>query len=913
MAYADDLPAQAGRTHSRPSFLRVLIRALGVSFLSLISLALALYAYLYLPQVQDLFFDVRPYWYQGLLYWFWFYIVGLIFWALPLVFTARLLLQQSYQNIGVDSLRRYNFFVLDFPKYFVVAAFLIVLGGIYIAASNLPLDTKTSEAEGVLRAYLTRHILLLFGFTAVFAVFLVYRGAFIRQYFRFMERFEKRRPKTFRRLLILFETLAAPQKGDLREMSFHLEELKPGFIDRDTFIAGQRGKAFMMLYLIVVSAITLILIAIHFLSYAPAFSAVFSPMTLSSWPTPVRNLVLYLSDTLWLQRAALLPMLFGAWLPFMALLALLSNRYQFPFIVTLLVVATGTTLFISDGHDARVLNLSQQQTTRATSQAQIKPPAGPAALPLDEAIALWKKNNGWAEKGCDGELDPAARALCPRPIIVAGEGGGSRAGFFLASALGHLQDRSLDPREAADGTRLRRFSDQLFAISSVSGSSAGAAFFVGALQAHPTESAPRLVRALYRQRLWFRNVARPERDFLGDHVTYKDALQAAFSIDYLSPVLVGYLARDVTAISRLPFVLDRAGVLETTWENSFGRIYGWRSGAFLTLPFSNFTPTPQKWSPILLFNATSIETGRRVIVTPLSAEDQPGGKYLFTDSYDLYELFCVDRTYDDLSFWDSVASVLPRQFSPVAKVERCREDRRPEGIDVRLSTAANLGARFPIVSPHANIRDRLGNVTDSLVDGGYFDNSGAVTAIEVASALKRADPKLEPLVLQISSEPEWFPDRCAAPGQADLRMVSAGQPQFLRPAVPDEPDFKPLGTLGSLFTVNATRIARGYQTIAELPDQMFRLNGRPSHELIYVCPQERENIIAKVLSGDLSSRAARQDKTEQAWKSVSLSWWLSPPLQAYLDAQLYSAQNQETVRRLLDLLKEDAPQSPRRD
>lgn len=896
MQVTEIFPAQAGRTHVRASFLRLLTRALGVSFLSLISLGLALFAYLNMPQVQDLFFDVRPYWYQGALYWFWFYIVGLMFWALPLVFTARLLLQQNYQNIGVDSQSRYTFFVLDFPKYFVIAAFLIVLAGIYVAASNLPSDTGTSAAETVLREYLTRHILLLFGFTAFFAVFLIYRGAFVRQYFRFMERFEKRRPKTFRTLLIGFETLASRHSSDLRSMSFHLEELKPDFIDRETYIAGQRGKVFMVLYLLVISAVTLTLIALHFLSYSTLIGSLLSPMTMASWPAWLRNAVLYLSDTLWLQRAALMPMLFGAWLPFMALLALLSNRFQFPFIVTLIAVAIGLTLFVSDGHDARVATLPQDAAKAPAAVqrvAALTPSPVPATLALEKAVALWKTNNGWAAKGCDSE-DPGLRENCPRPIIVAGEGGGSRAAFFLAAALGHLQDRSLDTRERKGAQRLRRFSDQLFAISSVSGSSAGAAFFVSALQAHPLTPGPQLARSLFRQRLWFQNVARPNRDFLGDFVTYKDALQAAFSIDYLSPVLVGYLARDVTTFSRLPFVLDRAGVLETTWENSFGRIYGWRTGSLLTAPFLQFTPTEEKWSPVLLFNATSVETGRRVIATPLSADDRPGGKYIFSQSYDLYELFCADRTIEDLAFFDRIASFLPRIYSPVAGVE-CR-DKRPEGIDIRLSTAANLGARFPLVAPHANIRDTLGNVSDSLVDGGYFDNSGAVTALEVASALKRVDPKLEPLIIQISSEPEWFPNLCVSTVEA--RNIA------VRPQVPDEADFKPLGTVGSLLTVNATRIARGYQTISELPEQMFQLNGKPSHELLYVCPQARENIIASFLSGQLGPRSARREEPTEAWKNVSLSWWLSPPLQAYLDAQLYSAQNQAAIDRILALLRE---------
>ena len=39
-------------------------------------------------------------------------------------------------------------------------------------------------------------------------------------------------------------------------------------------------------------------------------------------------------------------------------------------------------------------------------------------------------------------------------------------------------------------------------------------------------------------------------------------------------------------------------------------------------------------------------------------------------------------------------------------------------------------------------------------------------------------------------------------------------------------------------------------------------------------------------------------------KSISLSWWLSPPLQAYLDGQLYSKHNLSGQSCILSLLKD---------
>ena len=49
--------------------------------------------------------------------------------------------------------------------------------------------------------------------------------------------------------------------------------------------------------------------------------------------------------------------------------------------------------------------------------------------------------------------------------------------------------------------------------------------------------------------------------------------------------------------------------------------------------------------------------------------------------------------------------------------------------DLRLSTAALLSARFPIISPAGVLRnDADASFGDRVVDGGYFENSGLSTA-----------------------------------------------------------------------------------------------------------------------------------------------------------------------------------------
>src|SRR6266851_4236503 len=72
--------------------------------------------------------------------------------------------------------------------------------------------------------------------------------------------------------------------------------------------------------------------------------------------------------------------------------------------------------------------------------------------------------------------------------------------------------------------------------------------------------------------------------------------------------------------------------------------------------------------------------------------------------------------------------------------------------DIRLSSAALLSARFPIISPHGNLRHPDGQIVGRAVDGGYFENFGAITAQEITAALR--EQNLKPFVLLVSNDPE---------------------------------------------------------------------------------------------------------------------------------------------------------------
>ena len=903
----------AAHNATRVSRIRLFIRALGVSFFSVLSVCIAVYAFYGLPQVQDLLFDARPYWIQEAIYWAGFYAIGIFIWALPLVFSARLLLLQNFDVIGIDTEERFKFYIFRFPSFFVVLAFAAVLVGVVAAADNLPVPLQNggNKYEAPIRTLVEAHLIALLVATAAVLLLVIFRGLFLRGYGRSMKRLEETDPKGFKKSLIQVESLTRKSDRKLDELDLHLTALKPEFLSTETWVAAQRVKGFMWRYMVRLTWFLLILVAIHFLSYSEMVQR------LISLPDAFFNSYMldFLSDTFSMKRATFLFIVFGAWIPFVTILALISNRYQFPLISGLVITVIGLTLFVGDGHDVRIATISGDQ------QPALRP------IGFSHAVKDWKTSSGWDAKGCEW-LAPDANALanCPRPIIVAGEGGGSRAAFLLASVLGSLEDDSLDK---AKHPSARPFHEQLFAISSVSGSSVGAAFFISALKARPSTTTEELKKALFRQRLWFPNVAsaNPEkanesapagqtitREFLTDYITYKDALQAALSNDFISPVAIAYLARDVLMLSRLPFVFDRAGILETSWEDAFNDIYGTtRETSPLSAPLQSIAPAPGGWTPLIFLNATSNETGRRIIVTPVKmTEPTSTGNALFVDAYDLHELLCSPyrdpktNAFPELSTLDRIARILPYRFSPVARA-KC-DNKKPTSIDVRLSTAAGASSRSPFVSPHGNVRDRRAQISDSVVDGGYFDNSGVVTALEIAQGLKSVDARLKPFILQVSSEPDWFKDSktCGIEGNAADR-----------PKIPDQADFRPLGTLADVLTVNSTRIARGYETILELSDRAKQLNGGlRSVAQINICPQPKESFFLKAVQtytdtdddAKKERRAAhirRKVQEEVQYKSVSLSWWLSPPLQAFLDAQIYSDHNLTERNCVISLLEND--------
>jgi hypothetical protein len=274
---------------------------------------------------------------------------------------------------------------------------------------------------------------------------------------------------------------------------------------------------------------------------------------------------------------------------------------------------------------------------------------------------------------------------------------------------------------------------------------------------------------------------------------------------------------------------------------------------------------------------------------------------VFEDSYNVYELAC-DTTVAS----QSISSFFP-QLLRVGWRDRCAKSNDPnlisEKFDIPLSTAVSLSARFPFVSPHGDVRNQNVRVVDRLVDGGYFDDSGAVTALELARSIKRIDPNLRPYIVQISNEPEFF-GKCG----------DASSP-VLPPEIIDAGEVSLLDAPGDLLALNATRNARSYHTGFELPGRIEAENGFvKSHTLFFPCSQPKQPALTALLNflrplfGMTTVEETKREPTKDK-KSISISWWLSPPVQAYLDAQLCGTDSTEIAksevswRNVLELLR----------
>jgi hypothetical protein len=310
-------------------------------------------------------------------------------------------------------------------------------------------------------------------------------------------------------------------------------------------------------------------------------------------------------------------------------------------------------------------------------------------------------------KGSTSTTVSPAEVLLPRAgkpvVLVAASGGGIQSAAWTARVLSGLRREFEKQSEKA----AVEFDRSIRLISSVSGGSVGAMYIVDAYQANG--QLPQVGDQLD----YYKPLKAAEASSLDDvawGLVYPDFLWA------LIPFWKGFYFYPFYLVNGPNVFSDRGSALENAWK---------RTDSLATATLSKWQPDVAKGNkPAVVFNATIVETGERLLLS----------------------------TTDFEPFREPTNRITPgwQEFSRLY----------PE-MDLPIVTAARLSATFPFVTPAARIL-RGGVFADQyhVVDGGYYDNFGVATLIEwLNRAMNAASSKPSRiLILQIRGSPAGLID-----------------------------------------------------------------------------------------------------------------------------------------------------------
>jgi hypothetical protein len=300
-----------------------------------------------------------------------------------------------------------------------------------------------------------------------------------------------------------------------------------------------------------------------------------------------------------------------------------------------------------------------------------------------------------------------------------------------------------------------RFAGRVFALSGVSGGALGLLAYAAAGQGAAGQGA-----AGCHDPSAPPGAAPPDR--------LRTCLQLALGGDFIGPALGAMLYPDLLQrFLPLPLFADRAAALETAWEARWRAVFG---DGRLAGPFLDLWPDGRPW-PALLLNGTSLNRGGRLVASNLAlGTDHVGG-----DGADLLALL---------------------------------------GGDIPASAAAGSSARFPYIGPLGTFRTVAGT-TDAVADGGYFENLGASTLLELLDALdavaRRHGRRVRFVVLQLVNDPDA--------GMGSVRATPHETPR-------ETPwSLLPRGLTGPVTVMLRTRDARGVSASEALARRVVSLGG----------------------------------------------------------------------------------------
>ncbi len=325
----------------------------------------------------------------------------------------------------------------------------------------------------------------------------------------------------------------------------------------------------------------------------------------------------------------------------------------------------------------------------------------------------------WIMTCAPGDKEPV------RPVIVAVSGGASGAALWAARVLRDVEAALPPPGPGMPA---------IFAVSSVSGGSLGAGAWISTIAGQPDGQRCRTDPA----------AASPPVD----GVTRADRALSTLGGDMLSPLLAGMLIDDVphALFGWIPVVIgatpprggDRGEALERSFAHLWhdGSLKAWDDPAqrpmafdrgFLDL-FYGARGEPRTGMPLWLPNAADSATGRRVMPSAFASDDLR--QWPFRDTGDAQALLGADLP---------IATAIDNS--------------------ARVAFLLPAGELVPLHRPHGLTDRHYHEQPTSVVDGGYVDNTGLLTALELAEWLRgpegrqaAGDRAVEPIIIEASAD-----------------------------------------------------------------------------------------------------------------------------------------------------------------
>jgi hypothetical protein len=305
----------------------------------------------------------------------------------------------------------------------------------------------------------------------------------------------------------------------------------------------------------------------------------------------------------------------------------------------------------------------------------------------------------------------------PAMLMVAASGGGVRAEFWTALVLTCIVETNatdddvcgqpLDPTTDHDTLVARRRA--LFALSGASGGSVGLLDYVARIGDQWSNGNDAMTPVPL------------------------DSVDTYAGADFLAAPIATYLYDDLfDSFLRPTHGVDRAEVLERAWERA------WPADSMMTKGFYSHQATGDQ--PFLMMNGTNVEDACRVLVSAIKTQVEDDARFCSRDG-ELPAPPGQQPPHDEAASTIDLANQL---------CDTC---------DIRFSTAALASARFPFMSPAGRVPSADGGTTIDVVDGGYRDNSGASTIVDLwpsiataaTATFGSADECVRPIFLQIDN------------------------------------------------------------------------------------------------------------------------------------------------------------------